>query len=94
MELQEEVDTTLRARVKKLLAGLSEGLYEREEPMNLAFLTPVAGESIFLLRPPGVGKRLIARRLKFAFRDGISFEYLIVSSVRRMKFSVLFLLKN
>ncbi len=77
MELQQEVDVTLRSRVKKLLEGLSEGLYEREQPMNLAFLTAVAGESIFLLGPPGVGKSLIARRLKFAFRDGISFEYLM-----------------
>ena len=77
MEVPTGIDVTLRSRIKKLLEELSEGLYEREQPMNLAFLSTIAGESIFLLGPPGVGKSLIARRLKFAFRDGISFEYLM-----------------
>ncbi len=69
--------TQVHSQVKELLHHLSADLYEREEGMHLALLSVIAGESIFLLGPPGVGKSLIARRLKFAFKDGISFEYLM-----------------
>ena len=73
----EEKVISVNQQVKEILNHLCTDLYEREESMHLALLSVIAGESIFLLGPPGVGKSLIARRLKFAFRDGISFEYLM-----------------
>jgi len=67
----------IRMRTSALLEGLCKGIFEKEEVIKLSFLTAIAGESIFLLGPPGVGKSLIARRLKYAFKDGKSFEYLM-----------------
>lgn len=64
-------------KIQGLLKHLLNGLYEREEVMKLTLLSAIAGESIFLLGPPGVGKSLIARKLKHAFKDGKSFEYLM-----------------
>ena len=67
----------LRERVQQLLASMGRGAFEREEAISLALLTALGGESIFLLGLPGVGKSMIARRLKMAFKDATSFEYLM-----------------
>ena len=64
-------------RIAKLLTALQEEVYEKDTVFRLALLAMLAGESIFLLGRPGVAKSLISRRLKYAFKDGASFEYLM-----------------
>ncbi len=64
-------------KLSQLLQYLNQGIYEKEEVIGLAFLSAIAGESIFLLDRPGVAKSLIARRLKYLFAEGTSFEYLM-----------------
>ena len=67
----------VKERIKTLLTRLNTGIYEKEQVMALALLSSIAGESIFLLGPPGVAKSLIARRLKYAYKDAKVFEYLM-----------------
>ena len=64
-------------QIKLLLKTLSQGVFEKEHIIAMALLSAIAGESIFLLGPPGTAKSLVARRLKLAFKDGVAFEYLM-----------------
>lgn len=68
---------TVKPKITALLERLNDGVYEKEEVIALSLLSSVAGESIFLLGAPGVAKSLVARRLKYAFKGGSSFEYLM-----------------
>ena len=64
-------------RINNLLKQLNERVYEKEHVIALSLLSAIAGESIFLLGPPGVAKSMVARRLKLAFKQANAFEYLM-----------------
>lgn len=67
----------MKERIQALLQEMNRGIYEKETEVALSLLTAVAGESIIILGPPGVAKSMVARRLKCAFKDAKSFEYLM-----------------
>ena len=67
----------MKSRISALIKTASEGIWEKEHIFSLALLCSIAGESIFLLGPPGPAKSMVARRLKEVFKEKKSFEYLM-----------------
>lgn len=63
--------------IRELIKAMSEGVFEKEHIIAMSLLGAIAGESIFLLGPPGTAKSLVARRLKMVFKDAKAFEYLM-----------------
>ena len=70
-------DKKMKDRIQALLGEINKGIYEKETELAMSLLAALAGESIILLGPPGVAKSMVARRLKSAFKDSRSFEYLM-----------------
>ena len=68
-----------RPRVARLLEQLGAGLYERDEAVRLALLASVAGESLFLLGPPGVGQSLAIRKIQHSLIENSSGEHFFSS---------------
>lgn len=64
-------------RIKELIYAISYQVYEKDTIFKLAMLALLAEESIFLLGKPGIAKSMISRRMKFVFKNGTSFEYLM-----------------
>lgn len=70
-------DMEIKERIKLLLTEMNNGVYEKDREIGLSLLAAFTGESILLFGPPGVVKPVIARRLKNAFSNANSFEYLM-----------------
>ena len=54
----------LRLRIQQLLQQLNERVFGKEHVIALSLLSAVAGESIFLLGPPGVAKPVMQHAKK------------------------------
>ncbi len=67
----------IKKRILSLIENVAINVYEKDVIFRLAFLAMLSGESIFVLGKPGIAKSLIARRIKFAIKDGKIFEYLM-----------------
>ncbi|MGI2259408.1 AAA family ATPase [Shewanella sp. GXUN23E] len=64
-------------KIKRLMAEMSKGLFEREDQIKLLMLAALAGEHVLLIGPPGTAKSELAKRLKSVFVEANYFERLL-----------------
>lgn len=64
-------------KIKRLMAEMSKGLFEREDQVKLLMLAALAGEHVLLIGPPGTAKSELAKRLKSVFVEANYFERLL-----------------
>ncbi|MCI7410206.1 BspA family leucine-rich repeat surface protein [Helicobacter bilis] len=57
-------------RIESIVKELNQGVYEKDQAINLVLLSFLSGKSAFLYGPPGTAKSLIARRVALAFDMG------------------------
>ena len=57
-----EAPQSIKEHIRMLIDWMSTDLFEKQHIMAVALLSAIAGESIFLLGPPGTAKSMVARR--------------------------------
>lgn len=75
-KIKREAEYTRNAATN-IVNKIAVDLVEREEILKLSFLCAMAGESIFMLGPPGIAKSLVSRKVESIFRNAKSFEVLM-----------------
>ena len=74
--------SSIKPRIHKLLDALNEGVFEKEHTIALSLLAAIAGESIFLLGPPGSSQEFSSTKAEICIQrkqciriPNVTFQY-------------------